>query len=204
MAKEELIEFEGEVTEVLPDARFRVRLDTGHEMIAYTAGKMKKNRIKTIEGDRVTVEMSPYDLEKGRACIFRAPAAAARWQHASPLRVPTAMKKEELELRKAIIAKCRWMNAAGLNQGTSGNISARYKDRMLITPSATPYDEMEPEMICSMPFTGEYGAYHGPLKPSTEWRFHFDIMTSRPDVGAIVHTHATYSTILSIAGKSIP
>ncbi|MFN8831685.1 MAG: translation initiation factor IF-1 [Labrys sp. (in: a-proteobacteria)] len=66
MAKEELIEFEGEVIEVLPDARFRVRLDTGHEMIAYTAGKMKKNRIKTIEGDRVTVEMSPYDLEKGR------------------------------------------------------------------------------------------------------------------------------------------
>ncbi|MFN8831684.1 MAG: class II aldolase/adducin family protein [Labrys sp. (in: a-proteobacteria)] len=114
------------------------------------------------------------------------------------------MKKEELELRKAIIAKCRWMNAVGLNQGTSGNISARYKDRMLITPSATPYDDMEPEMICSMPFDGEYGGYEGPLKPSTEWRFHFDIMASRPDVGAIVHTHATYSTILAIAGKSIP
>ena len=70
MAKEELMEFEGEVAEVLPDARFRVKLDTGHMMIAYTAGKMKKNRIKTIEGDRVTVEMSPYDLDKGRI-IFR-------------------------------------------------------------------------------------------------------------------------------------
>lgn len=70
MAKEELMEFEGEVAEVLPDARFRVKLDTGHVMIAYTAGKMKKNRIKTIEGDRVTVEMSPYDLDKGRI-IFR-------------------------------------------------------------------------------------------------------------------------------------
>ncbi|MBP0582715.1 translation initiation factor IF-1 [Labrys portucalensis] len=70
MAKEELMEFEGEVSEVLPDARFRVKLDNGHEMIAYTAGKMKKNRIKTIEGDRVTVEMSPYDLDKGRI-IFR-------------------------------------------------------------------------------------------------------------------------------------
>jgi len=57
MAKEELMEFEGSVSEVLPDARFRVKLDNGHEMIAYTAGKMKKNRIKTIEGDRVTVEM---------------------------------------------------------------------------------------------------------------------------------------------------
>ncbi len=70
MAKEELMEFEGNVSEVLPDARFRVKLDKGHVMIAYTAGKMKKNRIKTIEGDRVTVEMSPYDLDKGRI-IFR-------------------------------------------------------------------------------------------------------------------------------------
>ena len=70
MAKEELIQFEGRVVEVLPDARFRVELDTGHAIIAYTAGKMKKNRIKTLAGDRVTVEMSPYDLEKGRL-IFR-------------------------------------------------------------------------------------------------------------------------------------
>ncbi len=114
------------------------------------------------------------------------------------------MKKEELELRKAIIAKCRWMNANGLNQGTSGNISARYKDQMLITPSATPYDDMEPEMIAAMPLTGEYGAFEGPLKPSTEWRFHLDIMKARPDVNAIVHTHATFATILAIAGKTIP
>lgn len=70
MAKEELIQFEGLVLEALPDTRFRVQLDSGHEIIAYTAGKMKKNRIKTLAGDRVTVEMSPYDLEKGRL-IFR-------------------------------------------------------------------------------------------------------------------------------------
>ena len=70
MAKEELIEFEGLVTEILPDARYRVQLDSGHTIVAYTAGKMKKNRIKTLAGDRVTVEMSPYDLEKGRL-IFR-------------------------------------------------------------------------------------------------------------------------------------
>ena len=70
MAKEELMEFEGSVSEVLPDARFRVKLDNGHETLAYASGKMKKNRIKTIEGDRVTVEMSPYDLDKGRI-IFR-------------------------------------------------------------------------------------------------------------------------------------
>ena len=70
MAKEELIELEGLVTEILPDTRFRVQLDNGHQIVAYTAGKMKKNRIKTLAGDRVTVEMSPYDLEKGRL-VFR-------------------------------------------------------------------------------------------------------------------------------------
>jgi len=70
MAKEELIELEGLVTEILPDTRFRVQLDNGHSIIAYAAGRMKKNRIKTLAGDRVTVEMSPYDLEKGRV-IFR-------------------------------------------------------------------------------------------------------------------------------------
>ena len=68
--KEELLQFEGLVTEILPDARYRVQLDNGHELVAYTAGRMKKNRIKTLAGDRVTVEVSPYDLEKGRL-IFR-------------------------------------------------------------------------------------------------------------------------------------
>jgi translation initiation factor IF-1 len=70
MAKEELLEFEGVVTEVLPEARYRVRLSNDHELIAYTAGRMKKNRIRTLAGDRVTVEVSPYDLDKGRL-IFR-------------------------------------------------------------------------------------------------------------------------------------
>ena len=68
--KEELLEFEGLVTEILHDARFRIQLDNGHQLVAYTAGRMKKNRIKTLAGDRVTVEVSPYDLEKGRL-IFR-------------------------------------------------------------------------------------------------------------------------------------
>ena len=70
VAKEALLEFEGLVTEILPDARYRVQLDNGHQLVAYTAGRMKKNRIKTLAGDRVTVEVSPYDLEKGRL-IFR-------------------------------------------------------------------------------------------------------------------------------------
>lgn len=70
MAKEEVLEFEGVVNDVLPDGRFRVQLDNGHEIIAYTAGRMKRNRIRTIAGDRVTVEMTPYDLDKGRI-VFR-------------------------------------------------------------------------------------------------------------------------------------
>ncbi len=70
MAKEEALEFEGVVLEILPDARFRVELENGRVVTAYTAGKMKKNRIKTLAGDRVTVEMTPYDLYKGRL-VFR-------------------------------------------------------------------------------------------------------------------------------------
>jgi translation initiation factor IF-1 len=67
MPKEELLEFEGLVTEVLPDAHFRVQLDeSGHEVIAYTSGKMRKFRIRILAGDRVTVEMTPYDLTKAR------------------------------------------------------------------------------------------------------------------------------------------
>ena len=66
MAKEDLLEFSAVVIEQLPDARFKVRLDNGHEALAYSSGRMKKNRIRILAGDRVTVEMTPYDLTKGR------------------------------------------------------------------------------------------------------------------------------------------
>ncbi len=66
MAKEELIEFTGVVTELLPNAMFRVKLENGHEVIAHTSGKMRKNRIRILAGDKVTVEMTPYDLTKAR------------------------------------------------------------------------------------------------------------------------------------------
>ncbi len=114
------------------------------------------------------------------------------------------MRKAERDLRQSLIDACRSMNALGINQGTSGNISIRSGDRMLISPSATPYEAMTPEMIAEMPFEGEYGAWSGPLMPSTEWRFHFDIMKGRPDVGAVVHAHPTFCTTLAIARKDIP
>ena len=70
MPKEEFIEFEGTVIELLPEGRYRVQLDNAHVVLAYTAGRMKRNKIRTLVGDRVTVEMTPYDLTRGRL-IFR-------------------------------------------------------------------------------------------------------------------------------------
>ncbi|HEX8961796.1 MAG TPA: translation initiation factor IF-1 [Rhodocyclaceae bacterium] len=82
MAKEELLEMNGVVMEVLPDSRYRVTLDNGHNLVAYSAGKMRKHHIRILAGDRVSLEMSPYDLSKGRITFRhiegRAPVAAAR------------------------------------------------------------------------------------------------------------------------------
>ncbi|MEO7244300.1 MAG: translation initiation factor IF-1 [Rubrivivax sp.] len=66
MAKEELIEMSGIVNEVLPDSRYRVTLNNGHQLVAYTSGKMRKHHIRILAGDNVSLEMSPYDLSKGR------------------------------------------------------------------------------------------------------------------------------------------
>ena len=70
MAKEDALEFQGQVTELLPNAMFRVKLENEHEILAHTSGRMRKNRIRVLAGDKVTVEMTPYDLTKGRI-IYR-------------------------------------------------------------------------------------------------------------------------------------
>ena len=70
MSKQDLLEFKGTVIDLLPNAMFRVRLENGHTVTAHTAGKLRKNRIRVLQGDNVTVEMTPYDLTKGRI-IFR-------------------------------------------------------------------------------------------------------------------------------------
>ena len=114
------------------------------------------------------------------------------------------MTQAEPKLRESIVEKARWMNANGLNQGTSGNISARLGEHMLITPSAIPYEAMQPEMLALMPLAGEYGAWEGDAPPSTEWRFHLDIMRARPEVGGIVHAHAPFATVLAMARRPIP
>ena len=107
-------------------------------------------------------------------------------------------------LREEIVTVARELDRTGLNRGSSGNVSARDGDAMLITPSAVPPADLTPKMIARMPFDADYGVWEGPLKPSTEWRFHLDLMRARPDVGAVVHTHAPFSTILAIARKPIP
>jgi len=114
------------------------------------------------------------------------------------------MTRRERQLRQAIIDQCRWMNTVGLNQGTSGNISVRHGDEMLITPSGIPYDSMSVEMIAAMPLDRTDGTYRGPLKPSSEWRMHLDILRSRPEAGAVVHTHSTFATALAITRRNIP
>ena len=70
MSKQDLLEFKGKVTDLLPNAMFRVKLENGHIVTAHTAGKLRKNRIRVLQGDNVTIEMTPYDLTKGRI-IFR-------------------------------------------------------------------------------------------------------------------------------------
>ncbi|MDA8586994.1 class II aldolase/adducin family protein [Rhodobacteraceae bacterium] len=107
-------------------------------------------------------------------------------------------------LRAEIIAQCLAMNEAGLNHGVSGNISARCGDRMLITPSGTDYTKMTREMIASIDLGDPEGAFEGPLKPSSEWRFHHAIMAARSDVNSIVHAHPIYCTALAMARKPIP
>ncbi len=110
---------------------------------------------------------------------------------------------DEAALRRAVVDAAQQMNAIGINQGTSGNVSARCGSSMLITPSATPYEEMRPEDLALMPLDGS-GTWAGPLKPSTEWRFHQDILRGRPDAGAVVHTHAPYCTALAVTRREIP
>jgi L-fuculose-phosphate aldolase len=111
---------------------------------------------------------------------------------------------KEKDLRQSLVARCRDLEKFGLNQGTAGNLSIRLEDMMLITPSAVPYDQLTPEMIATMPLNGEYGAWSGPLPPSSEWRIHLDILKARPDVGALIHTHSLYATTLSMLRKPIP
>jgi len=114
------------------------------------------------------------------------------------------MTPAETQARQSIIDACLWMNARGINQGTSGNISLRAGgDAMLITPSGVPYEQMTPEQIVTLPIHRDPDPAQRP-KPSSEWRFHQRLMQARPDIGAIVHCHPPYATAVAVQGRAIP
>lgn len=127
-------------------------------------------------------------------------------------------KFDESGLRRAMLAGMRRLADAGLNRGTSGNLSVRCRDGFLITPSGLPVPDMTPEAMVAMNFRGEVtvdtsltpalsqreSGTIGEFKPSSEWRFHRDILAARPDIGAVVHTHSTFATTLACMRRDIP
>lgn len=110
------------------------------------------------------------------------------------------MTEDERRLRETMLATCRKMNEIGLNQGTSGNLSARFGEGFLITPSSLPYDVMQPEDIVMMAWDGS----HQGRQPSSEWRFHRDILKVRNDVHVVLHCHSSYATSVACHHRSIP
>jgi L-fuculose-phosphate aldolase len=103
--------------------------------------------------------------------------------------------------RDEMVAICRRMNASGINQGTAGNLSVRSPKGFLITPTSLPYDLMTSDDIVQMYFDG---TYEGARRPSSEWRFHRDILQSRTDINCVLHCHSIYATTLAVHHKTIP
>jgi len=110
-------------------------------------------------------------------------------------------KLKFLRLREQVIETCLRMNAEGINQGTSGNVSVRTDEGFLVTASGVPYDKMKPEHVVEMDLDG---GYRGDHLPSTEWRMHMDIYRLRPEAGAVVHAHSVYATALACLRSDIP
>lgn len=108
----------------------------------------------------------------------------------------------DADLRTQVIAACRELTRRGLTHGTSGNVSARRDPGgFLISPSGMEYEALQPEDVPGMDLDGRW---FGRRRPSSEWRFHRDIFRSRPEVGAIVHTHSPRATALACTGRAIP
>ena len=110
-------------------------------------------------------------------------------------------RHQEIAVRQSIVDAALAMNALGINQGTSGNISVRWDGGLLLTPSGVPYERMGADDIVHLRMDG---TCDHPLAPSSEWRFHRDIMKSRKDVGAIVHAHPIHCTAFAICRMEIP
>jgi len=105
------------------------------------------------------------------------------------------------ELREGIVETCLAMNASGLNQGTSGNVSHRVPGGMLVTPTSLPYERMTADDVVEMKFDGSFSGKH---RPSSEWRFHRDILQARGDIEVVVHTHSVHCAALAVHERHIP
>lgn len=108
---------------------------------------------------------------------------------------------EDAALRLAIVDASRRLVALGLNRGTSGNVSARTREGLLITPSGVPADALSPQHLVTMNLVGEVTSAG---RPSSEWRFHVDILNARRETGAVVHVHSPFATTLACLGIEIP
>ena len=106
--------------------------------------------------------------------------------------------------RATLVAAAQELERLGLNHGSAGNLSLRAGAMALITPSGVPTGALTPETIACMPLAGVDGAWEGPLPPSSEWRFHLDILRARPEANAVVHTHSPYATTLAAMRRDIP
>ncbi len=106
--------------------------------------------------------------------------------------------------RQSLIETALKMNAVGLNQGTAGNLSLRTTDGLLLTPSGVPYEKLQPCDIIHMKLDESWSCDNANMKPTSEWRFHFDILKRRADVAAIVHVHSPFATALSTLRRDIP
>ena len=107
----------------------------------------------------------------------------------------------QIDLREGIVETVRALTTHNLNRGAAGNVSARWNEGFLVTPTGLAHDEMQPGDIVPMAMDGNW---QGARKPSSEWRFHRDIYAARPEAGAVVHTHAPFATALACLRADIP
>jgi len=111
------------------------------------------------------------------------------------------MSPQDRATRVRLIEAARRMNASGINQGRSGNVSVRVEGGFLVTPTGVPYESLNPPDLV---FMREDGQREGTYNPSSEWRLHRDIYVNRPEAGAVVHTHSPYATSIACLRKPIP
>lgn len=107
----------------------------------------------------------------------------------------------DIRQRHALINTAQQLSKTGLNKGTAGNVSLRVRDGFLVTPSGVPAEALTPADLVYMDFDG---ITEGRRAPSSEWRFHWEILKNRPELAAVIHTHAPYCTTLAVLGRSIP